>query len=142
MNENAKLLQDVCNGCKYASTSINAALGYVKDEKMRRMMKKYSDEHENIKKKCDRLLKEEGEVEKRANPAAQMMMKLGVNMRLSMNDSKSHIAEVMINGCNMGMKAIAKKMNQRSGASGDSIDLASEIIATERSMMEDMLKYL
>ena len=142
MNDNVSLLQEVFSGCQYAVSSIGTAVDYVKDEDMLRVIKKYSREHSELGKRCRAALEKEGGREKHAMPLPRLMSRLGINMRLSMNDSKSHVAELMINGCNMGMKSLAKERNRYTRAGTESVDLANEAIALERSMMADMLKYL
>ncbi|MBQ8719596.1 MAG: hypothetical protein IJY65_01010 [Clostridia bacterium] len=142
MNDSVSLLQEACSGCKYAVSSINTALDYVKDEQMQRVIKKYDREHSELGERCRTLLKERGAKEKRQSAVPEVMSRLGINMRLSMNDSKSHVAEIMINGCNMGMKTLAKERNRHPNAASECVDLTNEIIALERSMMADMLKYL
>lgn len=142
MNDSVSLLQEVCTGCKYAVSSFGTALDYVKDDDMKRVIKKYDREHQELEKRCQAALKREGAKEKHAKILPEMMPRIGINMRLSMNDSRSHVAELMINGCNMGMKTIAKERNRNKHAAPECVDLANEVISIERSMMADMLKYL
>jgi 2-oxoisovalerate dehydrogenase E1 component len=63
-------------------------------------------------------------------------------MKLAINDDDSHVAEMMADGANMGMKSIAKVMNACPSASSDSRTLASDLIGEERQFFDSMLRYL
>ena len=55
-------------------------------------------------------------VTKEPNVMAQGMSWIKTNMRLAMNTSDETIAELMTDGCNMGVKSLSRYLNQYKAA--------------------------
>ena len=142
MNETATLLKESSRGCKYATETIGIALEYVKEPKMRTLLIKYDKEHERLKGRIGEKIKEEGQKEYRHPNMGAAMAKLHMNMSLSVNPANNRVAAIMINGCNSGVKSIAKAKNRNPKASPQSRALADELIAMENEMAKKLLDFL
>ena len=59
-----------------------------------------------------------------------------------LNDDSSKIAEMMIDGANMGIKSITEKLNRYPEAEKESISLAKKFEKTCEKLIQDMKKYL
>jgi hypothetical protein len=142
MNDTAKLLRESCRGCKYATESITIAMDYAKDKKIKNTLASYNSTHQAIKHKMQAKIHEAGlsEASHPSMPAA--MAKLHMNLSLTLNPSDSKIADLMINGCSMGMKSISKLKNKHPKASPEAHVLADELILAEKNMISDMLHFL
>lgn len=55
-------------------------------------------------------------ITKEPNVMAQGMSWIKTNMRLAMNTSDETIAELMTDGCNMGVKSLSRYLNQYKAA--------------------------
>ena len=64
------------------------------------------------------------------------------NMTLAMNESDKSIADLMTDGCNMGIKSLSKYLNQYASADERSKDIAKRVIKVEEKMSVDMRDYL
>ena len=142
MKDTHALLREVCKGCKYATETIGIAMNYTKDKSLYALLGKYDKEHEGIKKRLSQKISEAGIKESKHPAVSAEMAKLHMNMSLSISPTENKIAELMINGCNMGIKTVARYKNRHPYAAPESICLANELIRTERNMAEDLLKYL
>ena len=73
---------------------------------------------------------------------AATMTKLHMNISLSISAKDSRLAELMINGCHMGIKTLYKDKHRYRGASSEAQTLADELIGIEEEMMGELYSYL
>ena len=59
-----------------------------------------------------------------------------------MNDSDATIADLMTDGCNMGVKSLNQYLNQYEAADEQSKDIAKRLIALEERLAVDIRKFL
>ncbi|HIV86204.1 MAG TPA: hypothetical protein H9900_05270, partial [Candidatus Monoglobus merdigallinarum] len=64
------------------------------------------------------------------------------NIKLSMDDSDETIAELMTDGCNMGVKSLNKFLNQYEAADETSKDIAKRLINLEERLAVDIRRFL
>ena len=140
--ESARLIRKVDAGCKFATESITLALDYSKNPEMQKLLDAYNKLHEALKKDIIAYLHKMGANEKSHPAIAAAMTKLHINLSLSMSAKNCRIAELMINGCHMGIKTIYKEKNRNPNASSDAQSLADDLIAIEEDMMADLYRYL
>ena len=88
------------------------------------------------------LLHEYHDEGKEPNPMAKGMSWMKTNVRLVMDESDQTIADLMTDGCNMGIKSLHKYLNQYQAADEKSKDIAKQIISLEEKLTRDMQKYL
>jgi hypothetical protein len=63
-------------------------------------------------------------------------------MKLAMNESDHTIADLMTDGCNMGVKSLGRYLNQYKAASERSKDITKRLIALEDQLAVDLRAYL
>ncbi len=142
MNDTVKLLKECESGCKTALDGMGQVMDHIGSESMREEMIACQNRHRDLKNRCHTLLCKEGETSGDPPAVATAFMKMGTGMKLAINDDDRHIAEMMADGANMGMKSIAKVMNACPSASSESRTMASDLIAEERQFFDSMLRYL
>jgi len=64
------------------------------------------------------------------------------NMKLAVNESDHTIADLITDGCNMGVKSLHKYLNQYQAADALSKDIAKRLIGLEENLMTNIRKYL
>lgn len=143
MNEDTIFLLRECNsGCKSATNSIEQVQSYIDNEEFMSIIKDYNDKHIKIGDECHQLLNETNEGEKDPKVMAKVYSWISTEVKLMLNNDTSKIAEIMIDGCNMGIKSLSRYINQYKAASSDSVNLAKKLIKLEQDFMNDMLLYL
>lgn len=143
MNEDSIALLKECNsGCKNATNSMEQVLPYVKEDKLRKIIEDYNKKHIKLGDECHKLLNEAGEDEKDPNGFTQAMASIGTEFKLLVNDGSEKIAELMVDGCNMGIKSISKCVNKLKGAENKVKDISFEIISIEQDFMNELLAFL
>ncbi len=142
MNDTVKLLKECESGCKTALDGIGQVMEHIGSDAMRTELTDCQQRHREIKNRCRTLLCQEGEPEADPPAVGTAFMRMGTSMKLAINDEDSHVADMLADGANMGMKSIAKVMNACPSASPDSRTLASDLIQEERQFFDTMLRYL
>ena len=64
------------------------------------------------------------------------------NAKLVFDRSDSVIADLITDGCNMGVKSLRRYLNQYKAADDESRAIAKRLIAVERSLADNMVAYL
>lgn len=141
-NDTINLLKECNSGCKSAVNGIDQALPYIRDEKLRSTVTNEKKIHQEIGDRCHQILNSYGADERDPHPAAKVFSWVGTEVKLAVNSSTQEIAGIMADGCNMGIKSVAKYLNQYKDATPESRTIAAHIINTEHDFMKDMLVFL
>ena len=64
------------------------------------------------------------------------------NVKLAVDHSDKTIADLMTDGCDMGVKSLTKYLNQYKAASEKAKDLAKRLIKLEEDLAKDIRRYL
>lgn len=143
MNEDTiKLLKEVNSGCKSATNSMEQVLPSVENEQLKAIINKYNDIHIKLGDECHALLNQVEKDEKDPSPMAKAMSWISTEVKLMINDDTHRIAELMIDGCNMGIKSLSEYINKYKSATPESIDLAKRLVRIEQDFMNELLPYL
>lgn len=141
-NDTINLLKECNAGCKSATNSMEQVMSYVKNEKLKALIDKYNDSHIKLGDECHNMLNELGEQEKDPQKIPAMMAKVGTDMKLMMENTTHKVADLLIDGCNMGIKSLCGYINQYSTADETSTKLARRLVKIEQDFMNDLLEYL
>lgn len=76
------------------------------------------------------------------NFMAEQMAKIKTEMKLQMHETDHAIADVITDGCNMGVKSLNKYLNQYAAADEKSKDIAKRLINLEGQLALDIRKFL
>lgn len=140
--DTVKLLRECDAGVKMGVSSIEDVLDYVKSEKLKALLSTCKDEHVKLDGEIDNLLDKYHDDGKEPNPMAKSMSWMKTNMKLMMNESDEIIADLMTDGCNMGVKSLNKYLNKYEAADEVSKDIAKRLINLEEKLAIDMRGYL
>ncbi len=141
-NDTIKLLRECDAGVKMGVSSITEVVNHVKDEKFRQSLKQCKTEHDKLSDEIQSLLQSYQDDGKSPNPIAKGMSWIKTNMTLMADDSDSSIADIMTDGCSMGVKSPARYFNQYEAADEYSKDIAKRIIGLEEQPGADIRRYL
>ena len=73
---------------------------------------------------------------------AKGMSWLKTNMKMSMDKSDATIADLMTDGCNMGIKYLHKYLNQYTDADSKAKDICKRLISIEETLHRNLRCYL
>ncbi len=106
------------------------------------MLENCKDQHQDLQKELESLLEEFHDDGKEPNPMAQGMSWIKTNVKLAMNDSDATIAELMTDGCDMGIKSLSRYLNQYQAADHKAKTFAKKLIKLEEDLCQDLRTYL
>ena len=137
-----ELLKECNAGCKSATNSMEQVQAYVKDSQLRKIIEQYNKEHILIGDECHKILDKAGETEKDPSPMAKTFSWISTEIKMMINDDEKKIADIMVDGCNMGIKALSRYLNEYKEADKESRNLTKKLIRLEQDFMNDLLRYL
>ena len=137
-----KLLRECDAGIKMGVASIDDVLDHVHSTDLKRILTHCKQEHEKLKDELQQRLDRFGDEGKNPNPITKGMSWMKTTMKLNMEDCDATIADLMTDGCNMGVKSLSRYLNQYKAADEYSKDIAKKLIALEAKLSEDMRGYL
>mgnify|MGYP003313804023 CR=1 FL=1 len=140
--DTVKLLRECDAGIKMGVKSINDVEKYVKSSEMKKILESCKDEHQRLEEEINALLEVYKDDGKDPNPIATGMSWMKTNVKLSMEDSDATIADLMTEGCNMGVKSLNKYLNQYKAANEITKDITKRLINLEEKLVMDIRCYL
>ena len=140
--DSVALLKECDAGCKMAVESIGQLRTYAEENALKSVIDKYWKRHEDFGEKCRRLLLEAGEDTQDPPKMASAFAKFTTDVKMMVDKDASKIAGLLVDGCNMGIKATTENLHKYSQADEASVALAKEMIKMEQDMSEEFLGFL
>ena len=137
-----KLLRECDAGVQMGTSAIEEVLPNVRHEDFRNVLTSCKTEHEKLKTEILNLLGEYGDEGKAPNPMAKGMSWVKTNMKLAVEDSDGTVADLITDGCNMGVKSLNRYLNQYEAAEERVKDIAKRLIRQEEKLARDVQSYL
>lgn len=143
VNEDSiKLLRECDAGIKTGIASIQEVLPDVKSFKLGEILNDSIDTHRLLGHKAESLLKKYGEEGKEPNAMAKTMTWMKTNMKLAMDNTDATIADLITDGCGMGIKTVSRYINQYSKADTQAMDIAKNLRDIEEELEISLREYL
>ena len=140
--DTVKLLRECDAGIRMGTESIDEVVDYVHAPQMRDLLNASRYEHTRLGAEIQAQLDRFQDKGKSPNPVAQGMSWIKTNMRLVMDESDATIADLMTDGCNMGVKSLNRYLNQYEAADEQSKGAAKRLIDLEQQLSVDLRSYL
>ena len=137
-----KLLQECDAGTKMGVSSIDEVLEKVQDEKLKKLLSESKSHHEKLEEDIERLLEQHNAEEKEPNMMAKGMSWIKTNMKMGWDESDATVADLLTDGCDMGIKSLYRYMNQYKDADQESTAIAKRLIDIEAKLEAELRKYL
>ncbi|MBR4361985.1 MAG: hypothetical protein IKP42_04475 [Ruminococcus sp.] len=137
-----RLLRECDSGVKMGITAIDEVMDHVKGRGLQSILRSSKSENERLQTDLQKVLDDYHDDGKDPNPVVQGMSWVKTNWEMLIDGTDSKIAELMIDGCNMGIKSLSRYMNQYKAADERSKDIAKRLISSEEKLSADMRQYL
>jgi len=141
-SDTIKLLRECDAGVKMGVSSIDDVLGYVHSDSLKKYLTDCKEEHDRLDSELQTLLDRYKDEGKDPNPIAKSMSWMKTSVKLVMNESDHTIADLMTDGCNMGVKSLNKYLNKYKAADEVSKDIAKRLINLEEKLVVDIRDFL
>ena len=137
-----KLLRECDAGVKMGISSIDDVAKYVKSGELRERLERCRADHAKLDEELQGLLERYRDEGKEPSVIAKGMSRIKTEMKLAMHESDHTIADLMTDGCNMGVKSLCKYLNQYKAADEFSKDVAKRLIKLEEQLAIDVRGFL
>ena len=137
-----RLLRECDAGVKMGVSSIEEVVDRIENKAFRQVLVDSRQEHDKLDKELQRLLDRYKDEGKEPNPMAKGMSWMKTNAMLMMKPTDQTIADLMTDGCNMGVKSLHKYLNEYKAADHASKEIAKKLINLEQELAVDIRSYL
>ena len=141
-NDTVKLLRECDAGVEMGMASIDDVKDFAKSKVLKRLLTECKEEHETIEREVRSLLRQSGHEGKDPNPMVKGMSWIKTNAKLMADPSDKTVADLMTEGCDMGVRSLAKYLNEYKNASQEAKDIANRLITSEERLSEDIRGFL
>ena len=137
-----RLLRECDAGVKMGVESIEEVVDKIQDEGFRQVLVESRRHHDELDKEIQQMLDRYQDEGKEPNPMLKGMSWMKTNAMMLMKPCDETIADLMTDGCNMGVKSLHKYLNQYKAADNDSKEITKKLINLEQALAVDIRHYL
>ena len=137
-----ELLQFIYQNTKMGEDNLRALLPKVKDTNLKSHLHKQLTGYSSLNNKAEEEIYKRSGSPKENGTIAKLSSKMGVTMNTMIDNTPSHIAEMMIQGSTMGIVDMTKRMGQFKDTDHKTKALADEVLHFEQENIERLKSYL
>lgn len=141
-NDTIELLRECNAGVKMGISSIDEVLESVDDENFKSLLIDSKKEHEKLGEETKTLLNDYHDSGKKPNAMAKGMSWMKTNVMLAVEPGDDTVADLITDGCNMGVKSLHKYLNKYKAAEEKAKDITKRLINIEERLAIDIRMYL
>ena len=137
-----RLLRECDAGVKMGVASIDEVLDHMQSDSLKQDLIDCKSKHEHLKDEINALLNKYHDDGKEPNMIAKGMSWMKTNIKIGVDNSDQSIADLMTDGCNMGIKSLSRYLNQYEAADETSKNIAKRLIGLEEGLVTDIRGFL
>lgn len=141
-NINLTILNEINKAAKMGMDSISYVLKKVEDENMKENLSFQFSEYGKIVDKVNHQFDKYGEIPDETPVTNKMMVWMGTQLNTMTDKSNSKIAELMIQGGDMGIIECQKLLNHNPKAEQSVKDILNDFMNMQKNDIEQMKKFL
>ena len=143
MNE-LEFYRDLYKSSDIGFDAVTRLMPKVEDKKLRHDMALHMDGYRYFARMAKEHIEEAGEKAMRENALKQIPARIGMAMSTMFDSSPAHIAELMINGSNMSILDLNKKLNRLREQTGneEAVGVCQNMIDFEETNISRMKRYI
>lgn len=140
--DTVRLLRECDAGAKMGIEALRDVMDKTKNDELRASLASSKEEHEALAGEIRRHLNRFKDEGKDPPAIASAMSWLKTTGKLAMEPGDQTVADLMTDGCNMGVKSLSKYLNAYRAADEKSKDCAKKLIAMEEKLTQAVRPYL
>ncbi len=137
-----RLLRECDAGVKMGVSSIEEVVEKIQEEDFRQVLVESRHQHDELDREIQQQLDRFHDEGKEPTPMAKGMSWMKTNAMLMMKPSDQTIADLMTDGCNMGVKFLHRYLNQYKAADETAKEITKKLINLEQKLAVDIRAYL
>lgn len=142
MTQDMALLNFVYQNAEMGKETIPKLAKMVENTEFRRVMESQLSEYQTIYNTAEEKIKKSNQEARGVGAMEKISAYTMLNLNTLLDKSSSHIAEMMMQGSNMGIIDITKKLRECPDAEPDTIRLAQKLLKTEEHNLEEVREFL
>ena len=123
-------------------SSLDDMMKYVQSEDLRTLLQKSKATHTRLGNTTHEYLNEYHDSGKEPAVMAKVMSKMKANIKLDEDGPDSTVADLITDGCNMGVKSLYRYLNQYPAAEEKIKKLTREVADAEETLTRELRDYL
>lgn len=136
------ILKEINLNSKVGIEGIEFCMGKTDNSTLKAILNKQKKEYENINDRSTNLLLSLGEDDKEVSPLQKAMSWMGVQMNTLKDNSDSKIAEILIQGNNMGVVKGTKLLHEDDELDSTVRSILSDFISLQQQNIDSLKRYL
>lgn len=141
-DDTIEFLKECDSAVKMGVSSLDEVLDHVTCSKLRQILCHSKEQHQHLGDRTSSILSQYDKSGKEPNIMAKSMSWIKTNVQLAINGSDNTVADLVTDGCNMGIKSLSKYLNQYKGANQDVLNIARDLICVEEQLALNLRPYL
>lgn len=141
-NDTVNLLKECNSGIKIGVASIDEILDKVENQNFKFKLSRCKEAHEQLGNETHQLLNILGCSGKEPSAMAKSMSWIKTNIKTALEPGDKTIADLITDGCDMGVKNLSRYLNQYKTADGKAKNIAQRLIVIEKDLVSDIRQYL
>ena len=129
-------------GAKMAMASLDDVKDRTRNTEMQKILLESRQQHELIAEQIHKLLDSIGTGEKDPSPMARGMSAVKTGVKMGLDDSDQTVADLITDGCGMGIKSLHRYLNQYAAAETIARAVCRMLIAVEEQLVCDIKHFL
>ncbi len=141
-HDTIELLRECDAGICMGISAIDEVKDHVQSADFKAQLDGYQREYAQLQNEIRGILHAYHDEGKDPNPVAEGMAWLKTNFMMAVKETDEEIADLVTDGCNMGIKSINKYLNEYGAADGRAKDLARRLIELQDRQLKELRKHL
>ena len=142
MDQTKKLLQMIVENGRMGEDACDQLLSRTEDMEMRKELMQEKQDYAASARDAETLLYNQGVRPEPKGPMARMGLWMGMQLNTAMDQSNSHIADIVIQGATMGVVELTKARNSCPDADAEAQGIASNLITKQQEAIERLKTFL
>ena len=142
MTDTINLLRECNAGIKMGESAIKQLLPHAKNEELRHTLEVCKNTHATLGDETHAMLLSHGADTKDPHPVIRSMSSMKICAKMMTNESDKSIANLMTDGCDMGIKSLSRYLNKYKNADDDAKNIAKRLISSEEYLENKLRAFL
>lgn len=140
--DSIKLLRECEAGCAMGISSIDEIMDKVRDDNYVQILQESKAHHDKLKTEIHNLLDQAGYDDKEPSMMAETMASMKTAFKMQMNESDHTAADLIVSGCQMGIRSLHKYKNKYANAGHTATDICNRLLDIEDELCHKSFSYL
>ena len=142
MDQNLELLNDVYENAEMGRDTIKRLIKITEDDEFRKTMAYQFAEYQSVMDEARRIFISVGQSPRGIKGIAKSSVNASIAINTAIDKTSTHLAEMIMQGCTMGIIDMIKSIKHNPDASEEVRTLAEKLLATEENNMNIMKEHL